>query len=216
MLLEEVQKVNEDFTILFVDDNSPDGTGDLLEQLSQQRDDIKVLHREKKLGLGSAYIAGFKYALKHGYDYIFEMDADLSHDPKYLPGLLKLLQDHDMVVATRYHDGRVSVINWPLWRLILSRIATLYVKLITRMPLSDSTSGYKCFRRTVLEGIDLDTVKSNGYSFQIEMSYRAYKKGFKIGELPIVFVERMNGDSKMTKKIILEAILIVWRLKLNI
>ncbi|MFH0818720.1 MAG: polyprenol monophosphomannose synthase [Patescibacteria group bacterium] len=215
-IFQKIMALEDKFDILFIDDNSPDGTGDILDELATENANINVIHRAGKQGLGTAYIAGFKYAIKNQYDLIFEMDADLSHDPKYLPEFLKRIENADILIGSRYTDGRISVINWPLWRLVLSRLATVYVKLITGMPVSDSTSGYKCFKRQVLEAINLDKVKSNGYSFQIEMNYRAFKKGFTISDVPIVFTERLIGSSKMSKRIIIEALLVVWRLKLSL
>jgi dolichol-phosphate mannosyltransferase len=171
-----------------------------------------VLHREKKQGLGQAYIAGFKFALEKDFNYIFEMDADFSHDPRYLPDFLKAIQEYDLVLGSRYISG-VNVINWPMSRLLLSYYANVYTRIVTGMPLKDATGGFKCFRREVLEAINFDEVRSNGYSFQIEMSFRAYKKGFKIKEIPIIFADRVEGTSKMSKKIVREAIWMVWRLR---
>jgi len=164
--------------------------------------------------LGKAYLAGFRWALDRGYDFIIEMDADFSHDPKYLPSLLRAIQDHDLVLGSRYRDG-VNVINWPISRLLLSLGANQYARWVTGLPLSDSTGGFKCFRRKVLESIDLERVRSNGYSFQIEMSFRAWQKGFRLGEVPIVFTDRVEGQSKMNKRIVREAIWMVWWLRLQ-
>jgi dolichol-phosphate mannosyltransferase len=200
--------------VLVVDDNSPDGTGQLADQLATAEPRVHVLHRPGKAGLGKAYLAGFRWALDRGYDFIIEMDADFSHDPKYLPSLLRAIQDHDLVLGSRYRDG-VNVINWPISRLLLSLGANQYARWITGLPLSDSTGGFKCFRRKVLESIDLERVRSNGYSFQIEMSFRAWKKGFRLGEVPIVFTDRVEGQSKMNKRIVREAIWMVWWLRLQ-
>lgn len=199
--------------ILVVDDNSPDGTGDIVERIAHCETNVHLLRRPAKAGLGTAYVAGFKYALKHGYDYIFEMDADFSHDPDEIPNFLEALKDHDLVIGSRYKTG-VNVINWPITRLVLSVGANKYTQFITGMPIKDCTGGYKCFRRQVLEAIDLDRIASDGYSFQIEMNFKAWKKGFRIVEIPIVFADREAGSSKMSKKIIREAIWMVWKLKI--
>ncbi len=202
----------ENLDILIVDDNSPDGTGDLVTRLSENDSRIHLMSREGKQGLGTAYVAGFKYALERDYDYMIEMDADFSHDPKELPNLINAAKDYDLVMGSRYVNG-VNVINWPLSRLLLSMGASLYTRIITGLPLHDCTSGFKCFNRKVLESLDLDKVTSNGYSFQIEMSYKAWKKGFTLGEIPIIFLDRRAGISKMSKKILREAIWMVWKLK---
>ncbi|HEU5042419.1 MAG TPA: polyprenol monophosphomannose synthase [Gemmatimonadales bacterium] len=200
--------------VLVVDDNSPDGTGQLADEVAAAEPRVHVLHRPGKAGLGKAYLAGFRWALDRGYDFIIEMDADFSHDPKYLPHLLRAIEDNDLVLGSRYRDG-VNVINWPISRLLLSLGANQYARWITGLPLSDSTGGFKCFRRKVLESIDLERVRSNGYSFQIEMSFRAWKKGFRLGEIPIVFTDRVEGQSKMNKRIVREAIWMVWWLRLQ-
>ncbi|HPI38610.1 MAG TPA: polyprenol monophosphomannose synthase [Ignavibacteriaceae bacterium] len=203
---------DKEIDILVVDDNSPDGTGKFVEELSKSNEQVHVLIREKKMGLGTAYCAGFKYALQHGYEYIFEMDADFSHDPKELANFLVAIKDHDLVIGSRYLTG-VNVINWPMQRLLLSFFANKYTRIITGMPITDSTGGFKCFRRKVLESINLDNIKSNGYSFQIEMNFKTWKKGFRIGEIPIIFYDRQLGKSKMSKKIVREAALLVWKLR---
>ncbi len=203
---------DKEIDILVVDDNSPDGTGKFVEELSKSNEQVHVLIREKKMGLGTAYCAGFKYALQHGYEYIFEMDADFSHDPKELANFLVAIKNHDLVIGSRYLTG-VNVINWPMQRLLLSFFANKYTRIITGMPITDSTGGFKCFRRKVLESINLDNIKSNGYSFQIEMNFKTWKKGFKIGEIPIIFYDRQLGKSKMSKKIVREAALLVWKLR---
>ncbi len=200
--------------VLIVDDNSPDGTGDLADKLARDMQTVHVLHREKKAGLGKAYIAGFKWAIEQKYDFIFEMDADFSHGPEYLKDFLREIQNHDLVIGSRYISG-VNVINWPMARLLLSYYANVYTRVITGLPLRDATGGFKCFRREVLEAINLDLVKSTGYAFQIEMSMRAWKKGFRIKEIPIIFVDRVAGTSKMSKKIMREAIWMVWALRLK-
>ncbi len=200
--------------ILVVDDNSPDGTGRLADELAAAEPRVHVLHRMSKDGLGRAYIAGFQWALQHDYEFIFEMDADFSHDPKFLPDFLVQIQNADLVLGSRYKQG-VNVINWPISRLLLSLGANAYARWISGLPLSDSTGGFKCFRRRVLEAIDLESVRSNGYAFQIEMSFRAWKKGFRLVELPIVFTDRVEGTSKMSKRIVREAIWMVWWLRLQ-
>jgi dolichol-phosphate mannosyltransferase len=173
-----------------------------------------VLHRAGKLGLGTAYRAGFKWALERDFEYVFEMDADFSHDPKHLPQFLQAVQNADLVLGCRYLGGRVTVVNWPMGRLLLSYFANMYARVVTGLRLSDATGGFKCFRRRVLETVDLDAVRSNGYAFQIEMSFRAVRKGFRITEIPIVFVDRTDGVSKMSGAIVREAIWMVWRLRL--
>jgi dolichol-phosphate mannosyltransferase len=200
--------------VLVVDDSSPDGTGELADELAAADSRVHVLHRSAKEGLVRAYIAGFRWALERGYDLICEMDADFSHDPKFLPELLRAAREADLVIGSRYKQG-VNVINWPISRLLLSLGANEYARRITGLPLTDSTGGFKCFRRAVLEAIDLDAVRSNGYAFQIEMSFRAWKKGFRLAEIPIVFTDRVEGQSKMSKRIVREAIWMVWWLRLR-
>ncbi len=200
--------------ILVVDDNSPDGTGELADAMAAANERVTVLHRKGKMGLGSAYREGFRIALAGGADYVVEMDADFSHDPAVLPRFLEKMADCDLVIGSRYLNG-VSVVNWPLRRLMLSYFASVYTRLITGMELADCTSGFKCFRREVLEAIDLDTIKSDGYSFQIEMNYRCHELGFRLGEIPIIFIDRHAGTSKMSRKIVREAVLMVWKLKLG-
>jgi len=202
--------------MLVVDDNSPDGTGKMADELAARHPEIHVLHRAEKTGLGRAYIAGFKWALEHGHEFVFEIDCDFSHDPDDIPRFLEAAkkQNADLVLGSRY-DGGVRVVNWPLKRLMLSRCAGIYVHLITGMPFTDPTGGYKCFRRRALEAIQLDNVRSNGYSFQIEMTHRLWRQGFKVVEIPIVFTERVEGHSKMSRDIVREALLIVWWLWLQ-
>ena len=200
--------------VLVVDDNSPDGTGKLADEMAAKHPQIKVLHCTEKNGLGRAYIAGFKWALAHGYEFIFEMDCDFSHDPNEIPAFLKAAQNADLVLGTRYRGG-IRVINWPLSRLILSRFAGIYVNLVTGMPISDPTGGYKCFRREALKSINLDEVRSNGYSFQIEMTHRLWRQGFTVAEVPIIFTDRTEGQSKMAGGIINEAFWMVWWLWLQ-
>jgi dolichol-phosphate mannosyltransferase len=201
-----------DLHVLIVDDNSPDGTGDLAEELKAKDPRVDVMHRPGKLGLGSAYVAGFRYALGRGYDAVFEMDADFSHSPDSLPDFLKELADADLVVGSRYLHG-VTVVNWPLLRLVLSYGANLYTRIITGLPIKDATGGFKCFRRQVLEALDLDRVKSDGYGFQIEINFKAWRKRFRIREIPILFVDRRAGVSKMSRRIVWEAAFMVWRLR---
>jgi dolichol-phosphate mannosyltransferase len=200
--------------ILVVDDNSPDGTGRLADGLAQANPRVHVLHREGKLGLGTAYLAGFRWAIEKRYDYAFEMDADFSHDPAHLKDFLTAIATADVVLGSRYLGGRVTVVNWPMGRLVLSYCANIYARWITGLRIWDLTGGFKCFRRHVLEALDLSQVRSNGYAFQIEMSVRAWRKGFKLAEIPIVFVDRMEGQSKMSKAIVREAVWMVPRLRL--
>ncbi len=199
--------------ILVVDDASPDGTGGVVDGIASNNNRVHILHRAGKLGLGTAYIAGFRWALERKYDVIFEMDADFSHNPESLPHFLEAIKETDLVVGSRYQGGRVNVVNWPMSRLFLSYAANIYARGITGLPIFDTTAGFRCFRRNVLESIDLSSVKSNGYAFQIEMSYRVWKRGFRIVEIPIIFVDRTEGVSKMSKRIVREAIWMVWRLR---
>jgi dolichol-phosphate mannosyltransferase len=214
-IVPDILAQDERIEILVVDDNSPDGTGELADELAKENPRIHTIHREGKQGLGTAYIAGFRWALERDYEYVFEMDADHSHDPKHLPEFLEAIQDADLVLGSRYLDGRVTVVNWPMTRLILSYAANIYARLVTGNKLCDATGGFKCFRRSVLETIELNSVRSNGYSFQIEMSFRAKRKGFRITEIPIVFVDRTDGESKMSGAIVREAVWMVWRLRLQ-
>jgi len=200
--------------VLVIDDNSPDGTGELAEELAGATPRVHVVHRPGKQGLGTAYRAGFRWAIERGYDYVFEMDADFSHDPRHLPKFLAEIQDADLVVGSRYLNGRVTVVNWPMPRLMLSYFANVYARWVTGLRLWDSTGGYKCYRRRVLEGIGLESVRSNGYSFQIETSFRAWKRGFRIKEITITFSDRNVGRSKMSGAIVREAVWMVWRLRL--
>ncbi|MDU0460679.1 MAG: polyprenol monophosphomannose synthase [Geobacteraceae bacterium] len=205
---------HSDIQILFVDDNSPDGTGRIIDELVSGNDRIHVLHRAGKLGLGSAYREGFKTALSMGADHIIEMDADFSHDPGVLPEFLTAIQSSDLVIGSRYLNG-VSVVNWPIRRLILSYFASVYTRWVTGLQLRDCTSGFKCFRRSSLEAVDLDSVRSDGYSFQIEMNYRCMEKGLRITEIPIIFIDRHAGSSKMSRRIVREAVIMVWKLRLQ-
>lgn len=199
--------------VLVVDDGSPDGTGGLVDERAASDSRVHVLHRPRKMGLGTAYLAGFRWALERDYELVFEMDADFSHDPSHLPQFLESALDADLVLGSRYREGKVTVVNWPMARLMLSYSANIYARLVTGLPLYDATGGFKCFHRKVLEAIDLSDVRSNGYAFQIEMSFRAWRKGFRIVEIPIVFVDRTEGQSKMSKRIVREAIWMVWRLR---
>jgi dolichol-phosphate mannosyltransferase len=199
--------------VLIVDDGSPDGTGALVDERTAVDTRVHVIHREKKLGLGTAYLAGFRWALERDYQLVFEMDADFSHDPQHIPQFLASIENADLVIGSRYRDRRVTVVNWPIGRLLLSYFANVYARFVTGLPIFDSTAGYKCFRRKVLETIDLSDVRSNGYAFQIEMHFRVWRKGFRMVEIPIVFVDRTEGTSKMSKKIVREAVWMVWRLR---
>jgi dolichol-phosphate mannosyltransferase len=199
--------------MLVVDDASPDGTGAVVDAIAANNSRVHILHREGKLGLGTAYIAGFRWALERRYDLVFEMDADFSHNPERLPEFLETVKEADVVIGSRYQGGRVNVVNWPMSRLFLSYAANIYARGVTGLPIADATAGFKCFRRNVLESIDLNSVKSNGYAFQIEMSFRAWKRGFRLVEIPIIFFDRTEGVSKMSKKIFREAIWMVWRLR---
>ncbi|CAN5883201.1 polyprenol monophosphomannose synthase [soil metagenome] len=200
--------------VLVVDDASPDGTGKIADQIARSERRVHVLHRSGKLGLGTAYLAGFRWGLAEGYDVLLEMDADFSHDPLHLPRFLAAIESYDVVLGSRYLQGRVTVVNWPMGRLLLSYFANIYARWVTGLPVADATGGFKCFRSSVLTAIDLDSVESNGYAFQIEMSFRAWKKGFRIAEIPITFVDRDSGHSKMSKQIVREAVWKVWRLRL--
>lgn len=200
-----------DVDILFVDDNSPDGTGRIIDEMCQVDPRVHVMHRKGKEGLGRAYIAGFRWALRKSYEFIFEMDCDFSHDPAALPDFRKAAVNADLVLGTRYAGG-IRVINWPLGRLFLSKGAAMYVRMITGMPFTDPTGGFKCFRRSVLETIELEHIRSNGYSFQIEMTHQTWLHGFRVVEVPITFEERRMGISKMSASIVREALLLVWRL----
>ncbi len=219
--LDNVQKLipcildmHPDFHILIVDDGSPDGTGNFVKELSLKDERVKLLERGKKLGLGTAYVAGFKYMLANGYDLAIQMDADFSHDPKELKNFIEAAKENDLVIGSRYITG-VNVVNWPLRRLMLSYFANIYSRTITGIPVKDCTGGFKCFRRKALESINLNKIKSNGYSFQIEMNFKTWKNGFRIIEIPIIFVDRVFGHSKMSKSIVYEAVFMVWKLRIK-
>lgn len=211
-LVRRVMALEPPVDLLVVDDDSPDGTGKLADQLGQEFEGrVHVLHRERKDGLGRAYCEGFEWALDRDYDFVLEMDGDLSHDPRDIPKLIDAAKDADLALGTRYLNG-IRVINWPLSRLMLSVCAAGYVRAITGMPISDPTGGFKCFTRRALEAIDLDAVRSNGYSFQIEMTHIVWRNGLRVVEVPIIFTDRFHGTSKMSPKIVREALWMVWRL----
>jgi dolichol-phosphate mannosyltransferase len=212
-LIQSVLRQDDRLEILVVDDGSPDGTGEVVEGIMSAEPRVHILKRPRKMGLGTAYIAGFRWALEQDFELIFEMDADFSHDPAHLPQFLRAVEDADLVLGSRYRNGKVTVVNWPIQRLLLSYFANVYARVVTGLPLWDATGGFKCFRRRVLEAIDLTQVKSNGYAFQIEMSFRAWKRRFHIVEIPIVFVDRTEGQSKMAGSIVREAVWMVWRLR---
>ena len=213
-LLNDLHELYPEMHILIVDDNSPDGTGEYVKELTQKDERIKLIQRKGKLGLGTAYVEGFKFMIKEKYDLAIQMDADYSHDPKDIAKFLNAIEDNDLVIGSRYVTG-VNVINWPMSRLLLSYFANKYTSIITGMPINDATGGFKCFRRKVLESINLEKIRSNGYSFQIEMNFKAFKKGFRLKEVPIIFTDRVQGTSKMSKKIVHEAIFMVWKLRLR-
>lgn len=213
-LIPRILEQGDSFQVLVVDDNSPDGTSDVVRRMEGGNPRVHLITRESKQGLGTAYVAGFKYAIEHQFDYVFEMDADFSHDPKELNVLLRKAEECDLVIGSRYISG-VNVVNWPMKRLLLSYLANVYTRIITGMPVRDATGGFKCYRRRVLESIDLDSIHSNGYVFQIEMNFLAWKKGFRVCEIPIIFIDRRVGVSKMSKNIIYEAAWLVWKLKVK-
>ncbi|MDR1812781.1 MAG: polyprenol monophosphomannose synthase [Candidatus Fibromonas sp.] len=210
-----VLEQNENLEILVVDDGSPDGTGDFVENLSRENNRIHILRREKKMGLGTAYVAGFRWALERDYDRIFEMDADGSHSPQALNTFLKESENADLILGSRYLKGKISVVNWDCKRLILSYSANLYTRIVTGMPFSDATGGFKCFSRSALQNLDLNKLKSDGYCFQIETTHKLWKKGLKIKEIPIIFTDRTKGTSKMSGGIISEAFFLVLKLRLK-
>lgn len=211
-LLGEIFQMPNGFHVIIVDDHSPDGTGQVVDDLARSQPRLHVIHRTGKQGLGTAYVEGFRLALSLGADLIFEMDADFSHDPKALVKIMDVMPECDLAIGSRYLMG-ISVVNWPLRRLAISLIASLYVREILDMPVKDATSGFVCYRRTVLETINLNHVRSNGYAFQIEMKYKAFLHGLRLREVPIIFVDRALGLSKISRRIVWEAIWIVWRLR---
>ncbi len=211
-IISAVLAQGEDFEVLIIDDNSPDGTAAIVERLKKDNPRIHLLKRPGKMGLGTAYVDGFTYGLgQPQIGYLMEMDADFSHDPEYLKEFKEAIKDSDLVIGSRYLNG-ISIVNWPIMRLLLSYYASIYVRVITGMPVKDPTSGFKCFRREVLEWLDLSRIKSNGYGFQIEMDFYVWRGGFRIKEIPILFIDRRAGKSKMNKKIIFEAVYGVWKL----
>ncbi|MBL7190778.1 polyprenol monophosphomannose synthase [bacterium] len=213
-LIPRILEQTDEVDVLVVDDNSPDGTGKIAAEISEKEPRVFLLQRPGKRGFGSAYCDGFRYALENGYDAVMEMDADFSHDPKEIPNFLKAAEDADLVQGSRYLNG-VNVINWPLYRLLLSYFANLYTRIITGLNTKDSTGGFRLIRREALKSVDLRGIKSNGYSFQIELLYKIWLKGFKVVEIPIIFVDRVKGKSKMSKRIIYEAMFMVWKLRLQ-
>ena len=210
-LVDKVLSLPVPVDLLVVDDSSPDGTGQLADEIAAKQPRVQVLHRAVKNGLGRAYCDGFKWALARDYEFILEMDGDFSHNPEEIPNFLQAARDADLVLGSRYRKG-IRVINWPLKRLMLSMGAAKYVQWVTGMPISDPTGGFKCFRRRTLQSIDLDAIQSNGYSFQIEMTHKIWRRGMRIAEVPIIFLDRFQGTSKMSRKIVWEALGMVWRL----
>ncbi|HOV93153.1 MAG TPA: polyprenol monophosphomannose synthase [Candidatus Kapabacteria bacterium] len=213
-LIESIKSALPSTDILIVDDNSPDGTAELVRKKMKEDDSIHLIVRQNKMGLGTAYCEGFKYALQQGYDYILQMDADFSHNPQELPRMVQEMKNADLVIGSRYISG-VNVVNWPLSRLVLSYGANLYTRIITCLPVKDGTGGYKCFNAKYLKYIDIDQIRSNGYGFQIEMNYKMWKLGARIKEIPIIFEDRRSGKSKMNKSIVFEAMWLVWKLKFS-
>lgn len=213
-MIDAVHAVVPDTHVLVIDDGSPDGTSQLVAERRAIDERVHLITRSGKLGLGTAYCAGFAYALEQGFDLILQMDADFSHDPKDLLRLLEEIANYDLVIGSRYIQG-VNVINWPMSRLLLSWFANLYTRVITGMPVADATGGFKCFRSDVLRKIDLTKIRSNGYAFQIEMNYKAWRSGARVHEIPIIFMDRVHGVSKMSKNIVYEAAFLVWKLKLT-
>ncbi|HNY30272.1 MAG TPA: polyprenol monophosphomannose synthase [Fibrobacteria bacterium] len=213
-LLDTLMGFPETVHVLVVDDGSPDGTGDIVEARGRESSRVHLMRRAGKMGLGSAYVAGFRWALERDYERVFEMDADFSHDPKYVPQMLEASESADLVIGSRYLTG-VNVVNWPMSRLLLSWFANKYAKFVSGLPIADCTAGFKCFRREALESVDFDGISASGYGFQIEMNFKVWKKGFRLAEVPIVFVDRRAGVSKMSGKIIREALLLVVRLRMG-
>jgi len=211
-LLDVLQNKYPEFHILIVDDNSPDGTGDYIQTRKESDKHIHLIRRAGKMGLGTAYVAGFRYAIENNFEIVVQMDADFSHNPNSIKDLISHIDDFDVVIGSRYIEG-VNVVNWPMSRLLLSYFANKYTKIITGLPINDATGGFKCFKIDVLKAIDLNYIRSNGYAFQIEMNFKVWKKGFKLKEVPIVFTDRLEGSSKMSKKIVHEAIFMVWKLR---
>ncbi|MDD5449017.1 MAG: polyprenol monophosphomannose synthase [Candidatus Omnitrophica bacterium] len=215
-LIQRIEALNLNIRIIVVDDNSPDGTWQVVEDIGKRLPRVEIVRRMAKRGLGAAYVEGFKRAIAQGADFIIGMDADFSHDPSYTPDFLKAAEESDVVIGSRYLEGGISVLNWPLWRIILSSGANTYARLITGLPVNDVTSGFICYRKRALSAISLDSIESDGYSFLVEMKYRIFKKGFKIKEIPIVFVERRKGRSKMSLGVFIESVIMVLRLRLGL
>jgi len=213
-LIPIVLGVVEGNEVLIVDDNSPDGTADVVREHARTDRRVHLLERPAKMGLGSAYVMGFKYALENHYDVVVQMDADFSHDPHEVPNFINAVRNADLVLGSRYANG-VRVLNWPIHRLLLSYSANVYSRIMTGLPVTDATGGFKCFRRAVLEAINLNTIKSNGYAFQIEMTFKTWKKGFHIEEIPITFLDRRHGSSKMSKQIVWEALFMLFKLRVR-
>ena len=213
-LIEKIHSIVGDIHILVVDDNSPDGTGQIVKNLKEKDNRIHLIQREGKQGLGTAYCKGFEYCLENNFDYIFEMDADFSHDPNEIPNFLKAIESNDLILGSRYIKG-VNVINWPLKRLLLSYFANMYTRFVTGMDVKDATGGFKCFRASLLKKIDLASVKTNGYGFQIEMKFKAWKKNFKLIEVPIIFTNRVAGESKISANIMGEAVFGILMLRIR-
>lgn len=216
LIISAILEQNECLEVLVVDDASPDGTGDIVKAESEKSSRVHLLRRKGKLGLGSAYVAGFKWALERDYELVFEMDADFSHSPSDLNRFLDATENADLVLGSRYMESRISVVNWDLRRLILSYGANVYTRLVTRLPISDATGGFKCFRREALQALDLDKMKSDGYCFQIETTFKIWKKGLRVKEIPIVFTDRTRGTSKMSGGIVSEAFFLVLKLRLGL
>jgi len=213
-LIPEILRQDPRLDVLVVDDGSPDGTADLVRKIQQSAGRVHLIVRAGKMGLGTAYVEGFRYALRSGYSLVFEMDADFSHDPGEIPNFLRAAESADLVIGSRYING-VRVLNWPMQRLLLSYFANIYTRLMIGLPIHDATGGFKCYRRDILSAIDLDRIRSNGYAFQIEMSFKAWKKGFRLFEIPIVFLDRRSGHSKMSRAITYEAFFMLWKLRLQ-
>ncbi len=213
-LIPIVLGVVEGTEVLIVDDNSPDGTADVVREYARTDTRVHLIERPAKMGLGSAYVMGFKYALENRYDVVVQMDADFSHDPHEIPSFINAVKNADLVLGSRYANG-VRVLNWPIRRLLLSYSANVYSRIMTGLPVTDATGGFKCFRRAVLEAINLNTIKSNGYAFQIEMTFKTWKKGFHIEEIPITFLDRRHGSSKMSKQIVWEALFMLFKLRVR-
>lgn len=211
-IIPKVLSMAEGIEVLIIDDNSPDKTAEKVEEMMASNSKIHLIKRPGKMGLGTAYVEGFKYAIKNNFELVFEMDADFSHDPEAIPSFLEAIKENDLVIGSRYSNG-INVVYWPMRRLLLSYFANVYTKIITGLKIHDATGGYKCYRIDVLKSIDLDKIKSNGYSFQIELTFKAWKKGFRLKEIPIIFRDRLSGTSKMNKKIIYEAVFMVWKLR---